>query len=120
MRLVQGQKYAEGYVEMFSDGKWKAVCNNLWNKVSSDVVCLQLGHNKATLTPRGNISAYKGSEIGNEVYKCKESDMRLSNCLFVTRDSCENVPYVACEGMFMNIQLNLGCRNIVIIAGTCI
>ena len=112
VRLVQGRKYTEGYVELFSNGKWKAVCN-LWKEASWNVVCLQLGHDELeAVHPTGSVPMYEGSDIGNEVYKCTGSEKRLNNCPFTTRASCQSASHVTCSGMFINdLNFNTSCWN---------
>ena len=81
IRLVQGRKkYTQGYVEIFSDGKWKGVCNHNqmmpWAKSNSRVVCAQLDREAAT-APANISTSYNGTTLDNKVFRCSGSEKRL-------------------------------------------
>ncbi len=44
VRLVGGTADHEGFLEIFTEGKWKQVSNSKWDIRSSMVVCKQLGY----------------------------------------------------------------------------
>ena len=43
MRLVGGDSYAQGRVEICLNDEWGTVCNQMWDDLDSQVVCRQLG-----------------------------------------------------------------------------
>lgn len=43
LRLVDGSIITEGRIEVFIDGVWGTVCDDLWSNANSIVVCRQLG-----------------------------------------------------------------------------
>ena len=102
LRLVQGFKSIDGYVEMFSHGEWHGVCNAMWRTENSNVVCQQLAHLDA-MPPSASLETdtiYAGSEsIGRQVYKCAGNEKRLWNCPVKFRASCSGAPFVVCQGM---------------------
>ncbi|XP_065904057.1 deleted in malignant brain tumors 1 protein-like [Dysidea avara] len=77
VRLVGGSSSNEGRVEVYYNGEWGSVCNDVWDDADAGVVCRELG-----LGSSGR-SAYFGS-IGNPVLLgdvvCSDNDMVLAHC----------------------------------------
>ena len=52
VRLVQGtfttSSLTSGRVEIYINGEWGTVCDDFWGQTESDVVCRQLGFQRAS------------------------------------------------------------------------
>ena len=66
-------------MEVLHHGEWGTVCHHNWNLQNSDVVCKQLGHDKAieTFTPGDD---YDEGPIMLTDVVCNEMDDYLSDC----------------------------------------
>ena len=91
LRLVGGSWNGEGRVEIFHNGKWGTVCDDLWGITEARVVCRELGYPMAI---RALHSSYFGSGsgqiwlddvqcLGNENYteECQHNGWGVNNCL---------------------------------------
>ncbi|CAH1239233.1 MALRD1 [Branchiostoma lanceolatum] len=47
VRLIDGDSFGEGRIEVYFDHKWGTICNSGWTKENSDVVCDQLGYRES-------------------------------------------------------------------------
>ncbi|XP_029107721.1 scavenger receptor cysteine-rich type 1 protein M130-like [Scleropages formosus] len=103
LRLQGGNRMCSGRVELWSQGSWGTICDDLWDINDAQVVCRQLGCG-AALKAHGN--AAFGSGNGpiwlNEV-KCWGSERHLWDCPHSLQDhrtSCSHKEDagVTCEG----------------------
>lgn len=81
MRLEGGSRSSEGRVEVYLDGQWGTVCNNLWTLREANVVCMQLGYVGAD-----NVF-YDGNKFGEGVgdillnlVQCEGTEQDLLDC----------------------------------------
>ena len=44
VRLIDGQTFHDGEVEICQDGTWGSVCDDRWDYRDAEVVCRQLGY----------------------------------------------------------------------------
>ena len=50
VRLVGTEFASEGTVEIFYDGSWGSICDDLWDRADTGVVCEQLGFPGPTIS----------------------------------------------------------------------
>lgn len=90
VRLVNGVGNYEGRVEVFVNGQWGTVCDDLWDISDAHVVCRMLGFSAAVEAKR---NAYFGTGddpiwldnvecIGNEtsLSECSSNNLGVHNC----------------------------------------
>nr|XP_055041103.1 deleted in malignant brain tumors 1 protein-like [Misgurnus anguillicaudatus] len=90
VRLANGSNSCSGRVEVFHNGSWGTVCDDDWDIYDADVVCRQVGCEKAL---SANSDASFGQESdpiwlddvacsGNEssLIQCKHNGLGLHNC----------------------------------------
>ena len=103
VRLVGGNSYSDGIVEVYFNGEWGTVCDYGWDQQDANVVCKQLGFDSAVLVDFGQIS---GVDVSLESLMCSTSDAILSSCghygvgITVNCRSRYKVAAVKCQGAY--------------------
>ncbi|XP_030840612.1 deleted in malignant brain tumors 1 protein-like isoform X2 [Strongylocentrotus purpuratus] len=90
VRLVGGLFPFEGRVEIFLNGEWGTVCDDLWDTQEGNIICRQLGFGPAIRAPQGaNFGAGSGPIYldnlacdGTEfsLFQCRHSGVGTHNC----------------------------------------
>ena len=80
VRLIGGNISREGRVEVFYQGSWGTVCDDLFDLDDADVVCRMLGYDRA-----GNVlpNAYFGEGMGDIVVddlQCEGDELNIGRC----------------------------------------
>ena len=81
VRLAGGSSSSEGRVEVFYQGQWGTVCDDLWGLSDARVVCRQLGYQDAVRALSGSSEFPSGEgPIFFDDVGCSGSESRLSDC----------------------------------------
>ncbi len=79
VRLI-GPTEFQGTVGVYHNGEWGSICDDSWNYIDADVVCRQLGFDKAS---RPWYKAHYGQAPGPiwlDQMHCSPNDQRVSDC----------------------------------------
>ncbi|MBZ3876574.1 Galectin-3-binding protein [Sciurus carolinensis] len=80
MRLVNGAAANEGRVEIFYEGQWGTVCDNLWDLTDASVVCRALGFENATEALGGAAFGPGTGPVMLDEVECTGSEPSLADC----------------------------------------
>uniref|UniRef100_K1QMN9 Neurotrypsin n=1 Tax=Magallana gigas TaxID=29159 RepID=K1QMN9_MAGGI len=81
VRLAQGSSSLEGRVEIYNDGSWGTVCDDLWDNDDAAVVCSMLGFQRegAVAKKGGEFRSGVGDIMLDDV-QCKGTERSIYNC----------------------------------------
>ncbi|XP_078579964.1 neurotrypsin-like isoform X3 [Branchiostoma floridae x Branchiostoma japonicum] len=81
IRLIDGDNVYEGRVEVFHDGEWGAVCDDLWDIKDANVVCRELGFPDGAVeaTTRGRFGQSSGNIVLDDML-CTGTEISLRDC----------------------------------------
>ncbi|XP_030832919.1 scavenger receptor cysteine-rich domain-containing group B protein [Strongylocentrotus purpuratus] len=81
VRLVDGPTANQGRVEIYHDGQWGTVCDDLWDDLDARVVCRQLGYSGNVGEARSGGTYGEGSDPVYLYYvACSGYESRLTDC----------------------------------------
>lgn len=81
VRLANGNVEYEGRVEVYLNGEWGTVCNDLFGLTDGNVVCNQLGYLGAnSVVQSGGVFGPGGGPIHLDDVQCVGSESRLVDC----------------------------------------
>ena len=81
VRLIGGGA-SYGRVEVYHNGKWGTVCDDLWDTNDANVVCRQLGFPGAKQAPRRAKYGEGSGSIWMDDVDCQGGEAMLSHCMF--------------------------------------
>ena len=79
IRLVAG-RINSGRVEVYHNGQWGTVCDDLWDMNDADVVCRQLGFPNASSAPHGAAYGQGSDPIWMDNVNCQGGEVSLFTC----------------------------------------
>ena len=82
IRLAGSNNSNEGRVEVFFNGEWGTVCDDLWGLADADVVCTQLGFAGALAAPAFAHFGEGTGQIWMDSVECYGFEQRLWDCSF--------------------------------------
>ncbi|XP_028399965.1 protein bark beetle-like [Dendronephthya gigantea] len=77
LRLISGNGFSTGRLEVFHEGIWGTVCSDWWSQINSDVACRELGFSTGTLTTE--FSNGEG-QIWLDDVRCTKADNSMKHC----------------------------------------
>jgi hypothetical protein len=83
VRLVGGVDELEGRVEVFHDGRWGTICDDVFadDDKAAKVVCRELGYTRGKAGCCGFLGVGTGSILMDDV-RCDGTESRLVDCIF--------------------------------------
>nr|XP_039262612.1 lysyl oxidase homolog 4-like isoform X1 [Styela clava] len=80
IRLRGGPTVGQGKVEVSLDGRWGALCSNHWTMNEANVVCRQLGYERAIAALRESYYGEARGPIWYQSVRCTGSENALHEC----------------------------------------
>ena len=80
VRLVGGNSYNEGRVEVNYNGEWGTVCDDGWSSNDASVVCRQLGFRSYTTYYRNAYFGQGSGPVWLDYLLCTGSESTIASC----------------------------------------
>ncbi|EDV19930.1 uncharacterized protein TRIADDRAFT_16992, partial [Trichoplax adhaerens] len=86
LRLVDGRNPHEGRIEVYYKGIWGTVCGRGFSQKEADVVCRQLGYEKADFCYSVNKTSLGYNPIALQRIHCNGNESQLLECADIKWD----------------------------------
>uniref|UniRef100_A0A3Q1GU74 SRCR domain-containing protein n=1 Tax=Acanthochromis polyacanthus TaxID=80966 RepID=A0A3Q1GU74_9TELE len=80
VRLVNSTSRCSGRVEIFHNGQWGTVCDDIWELTHAEVVCRQLGCGGATSAPKRAHFGEGSGPIWLDDVQCSGNESSITDC----------------------------------------
>ncbi|XP_058038971.1 soluble scavenger receptor cysteine-rich domain-containing protein SSC5D-like isoform X1 [Ahaetulla prasina] len=80
LRLVGGRNQCSGRLEIFHEGQWGTVCDDMWDLLDVTVICRELDCGEALAAPGGAFFGEGNSVIWLDDVQCQGEESKLADC----------------------------------------
>ncbi|XP_030635156.1 scavenger receptor cysteine-rich type 1 protein M130-like [Chanos chanos] len=80
LRLMGGEDQCSGRLEVYHNGTWGSVCDDLWDMRDAQVVCRQLGCGQALRADGSVVSGHGEDTVWLSRVECRGSEFQLWDC----------------------------------------
>ena len=88
LSLIRLSNGSYGRVELYFNGTWGTICDTGWDIKDGNVVCRELGYERATSVYYNAAFGQSSGPIWMDNVRCAGSERRLSSCSFRVFHSC--------------------------------
>ena len=97
VRLLDGLRESEGRVEIYFNGSWSLMCGDEWYLDEANVVCRQLGYQKAVAVTARRRGLLSPSDDAMYFGRCKGNETWFKDCEKESSRSCSKEAEVICK-----------------------